>query len=58
LIGLPDSFGEFALKVFACLPITNVVHFVTDTYDSSSIKGTERERRGENESNTYFIRGL
>ncbi|GFS24133.1 hypothetical protein ElyMa_001656200 [Elysia marginata] len=43
LIGLPDLFGELALKVFTCLPSASVVHFVTDRYDDLSIKDIERD---------------
>lgn len=57
LVGLPDTFGELALKVFMCLPTTNIVHFVTDRYDASSIKDVERLRRGQDDSNTYIIGG-
>ncbi|GFS21250.1 hypothetical protein ElyMa_001590200 [Elysia marginata] len=44
LIGLPDTFGELALKVFTCLPSSSVAHFVTDRYDDLSIKDIERGR--------------
>ena len=57
LVGLPDTFGELALKVFTCLPRANIVHFVTDRYDDSSIKDVERMRRGKDDSNVYTIRG-
>ncbi|GFR85159.1 hypothetical protein ElyMa_002435500 [Elysia marginata] len=55
--GLPDTFGELALKVFACLPSASVVHFVTDRYDDLSIKDIERVRRGQDDCNTHTIRG-
>ncbi|GFR86952.1 hypothetical protein ElyMa_006065300 [Elysia marginata] len=54
LIGLPDTFGELALKVFTCLPSASVVHFVTDRYD---IKDIERVRKGQDDCNTHTIRG-
>ncbi|GFR82523.1 hypothetical protein ElyMa_004100400 [Elysia marginata] len=57
LIGLPDTFGELALKVFTCLPSASVVHFVTDRYDDLSIKDIERVRRGQDDCNTHTIRG-
>ncbi|GFR91522.1 hypothetical protein ElyMa_000845300 [Elysia marginata] len=57
LIGLPDTFGELALKVFTCLPSASVVHFVTDRYDDLSIKDIERVRRGQDDCNTHNIRG-
>jgi hypothetical protein len=46
LTRLPDTFGELARSVFSCLPKVPVVHFVTDTYHSYSIKQIERQRRG------------
>ncbi|GFS05580.1 hypothetical protein ElyMa_004685200 [Elysia marginata] len=57
LLGLPDTFGELALKVFTCLPSASVVHFVTDRYDDLSIKDIERMRRGQDDCNTHSIRG-
>jgi hypothetical protein len=49
LTRLPETFGAFALTVFKCLPITPVVHFVTDSYHVSSIKQLERQRRGSSQ---------
>jgi hypothetical protein len=42
---LPDTFGEFALKMFHSLPKAPLIHFVTDTYRQNSIKEQERQRR-------------
>jgi len=43
----PPTFGELALHIFhARIPKVKVLHFVTDTYVSNSIKDFERERRG------------
>ena len=44
---LPDTFEQFALQVFQCLPKARVIHFVTDCYKPNSIKSLERSRRGE-----------
>jgi len=52
---LPDTFEELALQVFNTLPKVTVIHFVTDTYKSISIKSLERNRRGSSVS--YLIQG-
>ena len=52
MIGLPETYGEFALKVFKSFPKNaNEIHFVTDSYKDDSIKSLERERRGNVETN-------
>ena len=43
----PDNFGQLAHQVFMCLPKSETVHFVTDSYKQARIKQLERERRGE-----------
>jgi hypothetical protein len=55
LTNLPETFGGLALIVFNCLPKVSVVHFVTDSYHSNSIKQSERDRRGS--SSKYVIGG-
>jgi len=44
---IPETFEEFACQVFRCLPPSEVVHFVTDSYKPASIKQFERSRRGQ-----------
>jgi hypothetical protein len=50
MVHLPETFTEFALHVFRCLPKVETVHFVTDSYHSGSIKDAERTRRGSGKS--------
>ena len=51
IVKAPPTFGELALHIFhARIPKVNVLHFVTDTYVSNSIKDFERERRGTSAS--------
>ena len=52
LVGLPETFGDLALKVFNLLPKnSDEIHFITDAYDSDSIKGLERTKRGNSKTN-------
>ena len=44
---VPETFEDLSLQVFNCLPHSNVVHFVTDSYKADSIKQCERARRGQ-----------
>ena len=55
LVGLPGTFGELAQKVFSLLPKSERVDFVTDTYKQTSIKASERARRGTSES--FLLKG-
>ena len=40
------GFEQLAEKVFDQLPHAKLVHFVSDSYNSTSIKNIERNRRG------------
>jgi hypothetical protein len=53
LIGVPDTFGQLAQKVFDSLPDAKRVHFVTDSYKPDSIKG----RQSRSGSERFFVRG-
>ena len=55
LVHLPETFEDLAFQIFASLPKSEIVHFVTDTYKPDSIKGLERTRRGS--ATTYNIAG-
>ena len=55
LTQLPDTFGEIAFHIFAALPKTTKIHFLTDNYKHTSIKSLERSRRGT--SQAYTIAG-
>jgi len=55
IVRLPETFEGLAMCVFSSLPAVQVVHFVTDNYMETSIKDTERVRRGT--SQTYLIGG-
>ena len=50
MVKLPETFGQFAVSVFNALPKARVVHFVTDSYHTGSIKEIERSRRGSSAS--------
>jgi len=51
----PPTFGDLAAHIFHTrIPKVAILHFVTDTYVSGSIKDFERERRG---SSTSFVIG-
>ena len=52
---LPETFEEFAAQAFGCLPKSNEIHFVTDSYVAGSIKQCERTRRGQ--STAFCIGG-
>ena len=54
-VNLPETFGELAFQIFKCLPKSPEIHFVTDYYNSNSIKSFERNRRGE--SGCYSLGG-
>lgn len=53
LVGIPDTFGELAEKVFNFLPTFKRLDFVTDSYKVDSIK--ERSHRGD--SDVFIIHG-
>ena len=55
MTALSETFGEFAKMLFCALPKCGVVHFATDTYHNDSIKGAERNRRGQ--SKVHIIGG-
>ena len=57
LIGLPETFGKLALKIFNSLSKSKEVHFVTDCYIPDSIKANERSRRGESSANAFILGG-
>jgi hypothetical protein len=44
---LPETFGDSATLIFHCLPKANALHFITDSYKASSVKGFERAWRGD-----------
>jgi len=54
---LPATFEEFARDIFRSLPKSPVVHFVTDTYNTSSIKEQERLRRAASTSVSEYELG-
>lgn len=55
LTHLPQTFEDLAMSIFTCLPKSDTVHFVTDTYLENSIKQLERARRGS--ASAYIIGG-
>ena len=55
MVSIPDNFEALAENVFAKLPKTSRVDFVTDSYHRGSIKSVERLRRGV--SKTFLISG-
>jgi len=55
MTALPETFGELAKMLFCALPKCGVAHFVTDTFHNDSIKGAERNRRGQ--SRVHIIGG-
>jgi hypothetical protein len=55
LTKIPETFGALAQHVFAQLPNTPRVDFITYTYQEHSIKNIERDRRGT--SQEFLIHG-
>ena len=55
LTSLPETFGELALTILKYFPKSKIVHFITDTYVTGSIKSAERERRGQSEMHAQVI---
>ena len=53
LIGIPDTFGELAQKVFNNLSSFKHLDFITDSYKEQSIKG--RTNRGN--SDVFIVQG-
>ena len=46
MVSIPDTFEQFAFKLFKQLPRSERIDFITDTYLPQSIKSCERRRRG------------